>query len=773
MRTLTLALCCCAASAVAQVSHQPGPLRDAELPWASGDDPIGIRREDADLDRGATPRPTADAQAFGPKPPALSARSGDVITAPSSVRETQHRVRIEWQAGLALTTVELRFVGTAANAINASHAAEVKYRLPIPLGATLASLQVCLPTGCRDGLAEVGANFLSAYDDAVQARGAGSGLPVAHARTVTDERGAAISLRAAPVRGEQELVVRVAFLVAAPVRGGVVRLLLPARGIDERAAHAEVTLDAPELVSVSLADAPITPAPALLEPWRPISLVARLAAPKRTPKRSRPRWLRFECGDQACARLWLARPAAPPMELDVAIVIDASASMRGPARGRIAAALAAVLALLPSERPIDVAVFAASARVVHEAVPAGEVGLIPLVDASQAEDLGAGTRIRAAWDALQPWRQRPARARGGKLLVVLGDGSINRRQESVFEHAAHAGIAISWVNLADRPTDRELQDLVQRTGGITLHAAAESTRTSLGDDPGALEEVLSALFARVANHEAALNTIGLPSASRINLGTFRDGDELSWAGVTGRGASVVIDGGRSGLIPAVARPRSLATPEPALDFERRMAGALSAWWRRGDSLTAVDVADLSRVAQDRPRSAVQCDPRGPALRQSGISSDSDPISLAEARPCRPPSVIISTTSRSGTGMPASPLLSMLRQRILPVARACFRRDRAGRAEYQLRAVFELELSNQEVTDATVTGDVPDALRTCLIEAADRLEVPLFTGTVRARYPLRTQSEPLPDEIELSPAITADLDRLLDGDGGALHTPPAF
>jgi hypothetical protein len=61
----------------------------------------------------------------------------------------------------------------------------------------------------------------------------------------------------------------------------------------------------------------------------------------------------------------------------------------------------------------------------------------------------------------------------------------------------------------------------------------------------------------------------------------------------------------------------------------------------------------------------------------------------------------------------------------------------------------------------------------LIDAADRLEVPLFTGVVRARYPLRTQSEPLPDEIELSSGVVADLDRLLDGGGGALHTPPAF
>jgi len=778
----TLALCLIAADGVAHVAGQTAPLNDADLPWASGDDPIGVRREDAELDRGATRRPTADAQAFGPKPPALSAREGDVLTAPSSVRETQHRVHIEWRAGLALTTVELHFVGAAPTTSNTTHTSEVKYRVPVPTGAALASLQVCLPTGCRDGLTEVGASFLSAYDDAVQARGAGSALPVAHARTINDERGTAISLRAAPVRADQELVVRVAFVVVAPVRGGVVRLSLPARGVDERAAPAEVTLDAPDLISVSLGDTPITPAAALLEPWRAINLVARLAKPVRT----RPTWLRYDCGDQRCARVWFARPAAPPSVLDVAIVLDASASMRGPARGRIAGALAALLALLPPERPIDVALFAAAARVVHAALPAGDVGLIPLVDASQAEDLGAGTRILAAWEALQAWRQRPARARGGKLLVVLGDGTVSRHQDAVFDQAARSGVAISWVNLGDRSIDPDLQRLVRATGGITLDAGGASASATLGSDPGALEEELSTLFAPAANLQIALKGRTPHPNRRITFGTLRHGSELSWSGPIDAGINLTVDGARSILLPNRASRRPAAVRANTPTVEERVAAAFSALARQQGSLAAVDPSDLPRAGQDRPRAAVQCDPRGPALRSSGISTDADPVSLAEARPCRAPSAAASAdlaaeanqqtttvTSGAGTGMPASPLLSMLRQRILPVARACFRRDRAGRAEYELRAVFELELSNQEVTDAVVTGEVPEPLRTCLIDAADRLEVPLFTGAVRARYPLRTQSEPLPEEIELSPAIKADLDRLLDGNGGALHTPPAF
>ena len=110
-------------------------------------------------------------------------------------------------------------------------------------------------------------------------------------------------------------------------------------------------------------------------------------------------------------------------------------------------------------------------------------------------------------------------------------------------------------------------------------------------------------------------------------------------------------------------------------------------------------------------------------------------------------------------MPAEPLLSMLRQRIMPVARGCFRRDRAGRADYRNRAVFAFTLADREIVDARIEGQIPPALQQCLLAAVDTLEVPRFTGTVRVRYPLITESVPLPEQIQLETGTAGTIDRM--------------
>lgn len=761
VRLLTLAVWLCASIA----SGQQAPA-SSDLPWAtdvSSDDPIGLQREDTELDRGAPPPRTPDERAFGPRPPAFSGRVGDVLVAPPMVRETAHRVRIEWHAGLALVTTELHFTTTG------SHASEVKYRLPVPTSATLASLRVCTSAGCREGLVTAPESHMSAYDDAVQARGPGNGLAVAHARMQQDERGHFIQLRAAPVTRSEELVASVSWIVETPLRNHNVRLTIPARGVDERAAPAEVRFSAPALTGVSLADGPWTEAPAILEAWRPIHVVGQLVR-RATPHVE---WITTPCPEGSCARLWIAGPYAAPVVSDLAIALDASASMRGPPRGRVAPALAALLSLLPPERPMDVVVFAASARTLATETRAERLALGPLVNATQAEDLGGGTHLTAAWAVLKDWRAR-ARNSAARQLVVIGDGTLSKHQEAVFEEAARSGVSISWINLADTPTHPELRARVEETGGITLDAAQESDLAASGQrDTGPLEDLLSALLSRPTATALVLPRLSNSAGMRINIGTVRSGNAAIWSGAVGPQAAVRINGRRvrasaHGRHRDHAVSRSTQTLALPLALSVVAAGAVQ--------LEAVAPEDVIRAGQDRPGPALKCDPRGPAQRLSGVSSNLDPVSLAEPRECRPPATAASDAipaSTPGSGMPSSPLLTMLRQRILPVARACFRRDRAGRAEYELRAVFELELSNQEVTDANVTGEVPEPLRRCLIEAADHLEVPPFTGVVRARYPLRTQSEPLPSEIELSSGVAADLDRLLDGGGGALHTPRAF
>jgi hypothetical protein len=161
-----------------------------------------------------------------------------------------------------------------------------------------------------------------------------------------------------------------------------------------------------------------------------------------------------------------------------------------------------------------------------------------------------------------------------------------------------------------------------------------------------------------------------------------------------------------------------------------------------------------------------------------------PVGLAQERVCRPePTLAELSSARDGAGMPSDPLLGMLRQRILPIARGCFRRDRAGQLRYEKRAVFVFSLAEREVADAHIEGAIPEALRDCLLSAVDQLEVPRFSGVVNVRYPLITESVPAAEQVELTTTTSGTLDRLfgdttaqahrsLDAPGGALHTPPA-
>ncbi|HEX4352441.1 MAG TPA: hypothetical protein VHZ95_05995, partial [Polyangiales bacterium] len=280
-----------------------------------------------------------------------------------------------------------------------------------------------------------------------------------------------------------------------------------------------------------------------------------------------------------------------------------------------------------------------------------------------------------------------------------------------------------------------------------IDAGAEADAVLRRAPPERLEERVAAIF------QPNLGRVRAPRALPSNL-ELRGGDSVLIEGRVARDAAFAI-GSRS-IAPSSA-PHGLA-----------IAIAAQADPSNESVLVAVDRADLERKSHgkksDRPEGqeqpparGVACDRRGPAQRASGLSSDSAPVALAEERALcmpRPAPKPKSTDRDEGAGMPSSPLLSMLRQRILPVARGCFRRDRAGRADYQVRAVFEFELADREVLSAHVEGKIADALRACLLESIDSLAVPRFSGKVVVRYPLVTERETLPAQIELT-ATTAD------------------
>ena len=108
---------------------------------------------------------------------------------------------------------------------------------------------------------------------------------------------------------------------------------------------------------------------------------------------------------------------------------------------------------------------------------------------------------------------------------------------------------------------------------------------------------------------------------------------------------------------------------------------------------------------------------------------------------------------------------MLRQRVVPLARGCFRRDRAGRSEYERRAVFVFALAEREVVSAEVEGRIPEPLRQCLMGAVDALDVPRFAGIVKVRYPLVTESVEIAPKVELTTVAAGAVDALLAAPSG--------
>ncbi|NOY93212.1 MAG: hypothetical protein GXP55_18660, partial [Deltaproteobacteria bacterium] len=122
------------------------------------------------------------------------------------------------------------------------------------------------------------------------------------------------------------------------------------------------------------------------------------------------------------------------------------------------------------------------------------------------------------------------------------------------------------------------------------------------------------------------------------------------------------------------------------------------------------------------------------------------------------------TPRLGRGVPAQTVLTLLRTRLVPAARACFRRDRAGREDYAVRAEFRFRLEHREVVEASITGQLPDALRGCLLQSLFTLEVPSFRGAVVVTYPLHTVRVGPSMTIELLPEVAREVDEVLEGPG---------
>ena len=738
-------------------AHKPPAQPEDILPDSELDDPIGVDAESRALgqsagERPAAPPPPADERAlaaerarFGPEPPAPMVRAGEVLSALASVRESAHHVTVTLAPNEAAVDVELHFENRAARP------AEVRYRLAVPAGSTLRALEVCNAEGCRSGVHDP-SDELGAYDASVLARGSSNAnpKPVAHAALHRDGRGLAIVLRAAPISERSELTVRVRYRAPASMHGGVVRVTLPARGMDPQVAPAELQLNAPGLLDPRAGGEAIGERGISLDAWSELPLRAQL--PSNAPVRSEA-WLE-DCeldprinatpadrdahsGAAACASAsaW-AGPRAPD-PLDLVIALDVSPSTEGPARGRLVPAVAALLAAAPAGSRVRALAFAATSQdIAADALEPTAVSLAPFERAVTSAELGSATRFEAVWARARVWLG--ARRQGGRrrVIAIVGDGGLTRGNADAFERARAAGIEVSAVNAADRSAVEPLRAAVFRNGGVVLDVGAEAEAAARGRDPAPLAERLTALFAPNVVPRLQLKSGG----HARELGPLRAG-ELVRSDEPARGNVAF-------LVASRAQTARRRPDQP------------------GRTLAAVDPRDLRSPHSDWPvtgkAKSTACDRRGPAHRAGGISTDAAPVALAEERVCKPvpiAKVKAQGELEIGAGMPADPLLDMLRRRILPVARGCFRRDRAGRPDYQKRAIFAFTLAEREIVDAHIEGKIAEPLRTCLLQAVDTLDVPRFSGTVVVRYPLVTESVPLPEQILLQAGTASNLDRL--------------
>lgn len=735
------------------------PLPDDPFPHDADDasDPIGLDDDARSLDRIAAERvaPRAEAKAvdlsFGPEPPVASARAGEILTAVPAVREGSHRVRVTLEPGLARIEVELTLTSTA------DKPSEALYRLRLPPNAWLAGVTVCNARGCRDGVEEHAPEGRSAYDAAVLARAnrqdKHAPLPVAHAQL--DREHAALLLRAAPITQQEPLTLRVRYEADAPMHGGTVRLSLPSRGMDPRAAQTEVVLEAPELLDARVGGQAASfgrggaPEPLVTEPWTALLLTAHAranAAPIAQLQRMR-------CDGAPCVR---ARAWAGPRELaprDIIVMLDASPSTEGPARGRLLAAIAAILDAAPSGSRARALAFAARAEpIIAKPVDPGMVALAPFAPHIENESLGAATRFDSAWALAESWlndRETRAPSKLRPLVVVVGDGGLSVRAEHAgdrstqraFARAKKLGVEVSAVNVADRGATTALLNGVQLTGGVVIGAGAAAELAARGREREPLQEQIGALFAPTVGRAAIAGVAG--------LGALRAGEALLYMGPSSGHTALQWSTSVSASARRSSAPYSVRASTPLVAADPH------------------DIKSAQQLALKWPNPPVgtgkktRCDRRGPPSARGGLSSDEAPVALAEERACAVAQKAKDQANAAlGKGMPADPLLDMLRHRVLPFARDCFRHDRAGKSDYELRAVFVFSLAEREVISADVEGRIPETLRQCLMGAVDTLDVPRFTGTVEVRYPLVTESAPKAEQIQLTQVAAKAVDALL-------------
>jgi len=711
----------------------------------AGDDPDGIDPErvdplasegTADLRTAALP---SEDQLVGEHTPIVR---GEVLEAVAGVREVTHQTRVELLAGLALVRTEIVLES------GARQASEIGYRLAVPRGAVPFGLEVCSPDGrCRAGRLDASAERLSAYDAAVLATGplAASPAPIAVVE-VRDEAGrTSLWARAAPIPGVSTggdgVVVRggptrrIAYAFPVPVHGGVARFQLPSRGSDVRIVPAAISVSTDDMVVPEIDGTEVQPGEALDRAGTsPTTIVARVP---RTWATRAEAWS-APCGRERCvwARAMSARPHVDVN--DIVLAIDASPSTASGARGLIGEAARAILAQLPSSARVRVVAFAARAEVlVGEPVSPTAIDDALLSRAVETE-LGSATRFEALWGAIAPWR-----AEAGLRVIWIGDGGMTSSDESVraVDAARASRLSLQVVSVADREPTASLVSLAAALEAPLLQAHTEALAASRSGTREALVDRVASVLSR-------------EPAREVTLPGSRAGAAL------GLGPRVLYPGGAATAI-ARASGRASITLGPVRSEARPAVGDLAL------AITALGSGASRFVAADADPASMSCAEGTTALHPSATLPRPTPLpnrfARVERRSCREPAASTASTASTAATRPsrltAATLLRSLRQRVIPTARDCFRRDRRGRAEYSTHVALLVTLADQEIVDVRAEGVIAPAFRACLVDAFEGLEVPPFEGVVTARWPLYTRPELPPPTLELHPDLATAVDAI--------------
>ena len=417
-----------------------------------GLDPLGLdENTGAALDRAAERLDEARRKRAVQPPP--QAVTGEVLTALEQVRETAHTAELRLAMGLAFVHIAMTF------ASRSTLPAQVAYRLPLPDGAAPYALEVCRAGRCRRA-SPAAADVARSTDSAHAAEGRCE-LCI-EGEVIHDARGRALALRASPVTKGTPVSVRVDYVAPAPLHGGMVRFRLPARGYDPRAAEAQVELDAPGLIVRS-------PTENLrLEPNLGLEVVAELDPAQAT----RAQLTRASCGGAPCSRSFEAAQVAPLVARETWLLLDASPSMEGPARGRADTLLAALLATLPESTALRVFAFGARAREVGRFV--AEATPLAVLSDALGDELGAQSRPGAvfALPGLELPRVRPR-------VLLVSDAKFDHAALRALSSARKHGAELWLLALEEPPLQAQ-----QLFDGVVPVFSTQ--------DPARMEELLSA-----------------------------------------------------------------------------------------------------------------------------------------------------------------------------------------------------------------------------------------------------------------------------------------